>query len=118
MWNEPRQEKLNQVPMLYSTEYIALPDKTIHIHFFLGGCDWYVCEHDGSDLFWGFACLNGDLINAEFGYISYSDLKAINVNGVYQVEYDEYWRVRPAREVELICRGQGWNYNKIKNDYV
>lgn len=37
MYNEPRQEKLNQVPRLYQTENVPLMDKTIHLHFFLGG---------------------------------------------------------------------------------
>ena len=118
MWNEPRQGTLNQVPRLYQTETVPLMDKTIHLHFFLGGCDWYVCEYDGGELYFGFVILNGDLEMAEWGFISASDLKAIKVNGIYEVEHDEYWKVRPAREVKLICQAQGWNYNKIKNDYV
>jgi len=118
MWNEPKQNKLDTLPRLYQTEHIALPDKTIHAHFFLGTCDWYICEYDGGDIFWGFACLNGDLFNAEWGLIAYSDLKAIKLNGLYQVEYDEYWDPKPAREVKLIYEAQGWNYNKIKNDYT
>ena len=27
------------------------------LHFFIGGCDWYITEHDGDDLFWGYAIL-------------------------------------------------------------
>jgi hypothetical protein len=57
MWTEPRQNKLDSIPRLYQTEHTASPDKTIHAHFFLGACDWYICEYDGGDLFWGFACL-------------------------------------------------------------
>jgi len=113
MWNEPKQDQLNRIPRLYQTEHIALPDKTIHAHFFLGTCDWLISEYDGGDLFWGFACLNGDLFNAEFGYISFSELKAININGLYQVEYDEYWTPKPASEVQLICRAQGWPINSL-----
>ena len=118
MWNEPRQERLDQVPRLYKTEHIDLMDKTIHLHFFLGGCDWFICEYDGGELFFGFAILNGDLEMAEWGYVSFSDLKAIKVNGIFEVEHDEYWKDRPAREVKLICETQGWNYNRIKNDYA
>jgi hypothetical protein len=47
----------------------------------------------------------------DWGFISASDLKAIKVNGVYEVEHDEYWKVRPAREVKLICEAQGWKYD-------
>ena len=49
-------------------------DKLIHLHFFIGGCDWYICEYDGDDLFWGYAYLN-DPQNAEWGYISFPELK-------------------------------------------
>ncbi len=115
MWSEPTQAKLDTIPRLYQTEHIALPDKTIHAHFFLGGCDWYICEYDGGDIFWGFACLNADLINSEFGYISYPDLKAIKINGIYEIEYDKYWRIRPAMEVELICQARGWHYDTQKS---
>jgi len=111
MWNKPRQDKLDSIPLLYATEHVPLMDKTIHLHFFLGGCDWYICEYDGGELYFGFACLNGDLEMAEWGFISASDLKAIKVNGVYEVEHDEYWKVRPAREVKLICEAQGWKYD-------
>ena len=111
MWNEPRQEKLNRTPRLYRTENVPLMDKTIHLHFFLAGCDWYVCEYDGGELFFGFACLNGDLEMAEWGFISFSDLKALKINGVYEVEHDEYWKAIPAREVRLICEAQGWKYD-------
>ena len=117
MWNLPSNQKLNTIPKLYQTEHVPLKDKTIYLHFFLEGCDWYICEHDGG-LFFGFACLNGDLQNAEFGFISFADLKALKVNGIYEVEHDEYWRVRPAREVKLICQAQGWKCNKIKNEHV
>ncbi|MCM2286537.1 MAG: DUF2958 domain-containing protein [Desulfobacula sp.] len=115
MWNEIRKDRLNSIPRLYQTEHIALPDKTIHAHFFLGSCDWYICEYDGGDLFWGFACLNGDLMNAEWGLIPYSELKTIKVKGLYEVEHDEYWQVRPASEVNLICQAQGWVFDKQKS---
>lgn len=118
MMNLPSKQKLNSIAKLYQTEHLPLKDKTIQLHFFLGGCDWYVCEYDGGELFFGFACLNGDLQNAEWGFISYSDLKAIKVNGIFEIEYDEYWKVRPAREVKLICQAQGWNYKRVKNDYA
>ena len=81
MWNEPTQEQLDRIPNLYDSEHIPLRDKTIWLHFFLAGCDWYICEYDGEDLFFGFAILNGDLINAEWGYVSFNELKSIKVAG-------------------------------------
>ena len=110
MWNEPTEERLARIPKLYETEDTPLKNKLIHLHFFIGGCDWYVSEYDGTDLFWGFACLNGDLQNAEWGYVSFKELRDIKIDGWLEIdcETEDAWRVRPASEIELICRGNGW----------
>ena len=42
MWNIPSKERLAKLPTLYETENIPLQDKIIHLHFFIGGCDWYI----------------------------------------------------------------------------
>ena len=52
------------------------------MHFFIGGCDWYIAEYDGNNLFYGYAILNGDQQNSEWGYISFSGLKSINISTV------------------------------------
>ena len=57
MWNTPNKIRLATIPALYATDEIPAKEKLIHLHFFLGGCDWYVAEFDGSDLFWGFVIL-------------------------------------------------------------
>lgn len=81
MWNVPSKERLEKIPKLYQTEHISLEDKLIQLHFFIGGCDWYVAEYDGDDLFWGYAILNDDHQNAEWGYISFGELKEIKIKG-------------------------------------
>ncbi|GAB7023798.1 DUF2958 domain-containing protein [Salidesulfovibrio brasiliensis] len=81
MWNEPSPEQLDAIPRLYETETIPLENKLIHLHFFIGGCDWYAVEFDGEDTFFGYAILNRDWQNAEWGYFSLSELKAITVAG-------------------------------------
>ena len=60
MWNEPTTEQLNSsIPTrLYKTEHIALPDKLIYAHLYISSCDWFICEWDGINLFWGFVILN------------------------------------------------------------
>jgi hypothetical protein len=63
-----------------------LQKKLIHLHFFIGGCDCYIAEYDGEDIFWGFAILNGDFQNAEWGYISFSELKSIRVGGWQKID--------------------------------
>lgn len=107
MWNEPSHEALSALPKLYETEKTPFKDKVIHLHFFIRKTDIYIAEYDGDDLFWGFSILNGDLQMAEWGYISFSELKSINVGGL-QVDFDLLWMPCKASEVEVICEAQGW----------
>jgi len=79
MWNKPTKEQLSKIPKLYETEKIPLNDKIIHLHFFIGGSDWYIAEYDGNDLFWGFAILNQDSEMAEWSYCSFNELKSIRI---------------------------------------
>jgi hypothetical protein len=110
MWNTPSEDRLSKIPRLYETEHISLKEKLIYLHFFIGGCDWYIAEFDGEDLFWGFVILNDDFQNAEWGYISLSELKSINVGGWLEVdcEFEEFWRVRKACEIQKIRKAHGW----------
>ena len=55
MWNIPSKERLAKIPRLYETEHVLLKDKLIYLHFFIAGCDWYIAEYDGRDLFFAFA---------------------------------------------------------------
>lgn len=104
MWNIPSEERLKRIPRLYETEHIPPRDKLIYLHFFMGGCDWYISEYDGEDLFWGYTILNEDHENAEWGYISFSELKAIKMEGWLEVdcEVEEFWKIRKASEIEKI----------------
>ena len=110
MWNTPSEDRLSKIPKLYETEHISLKEKLIYLHFFIGGCVWYIAEFDGEDLFWGFVILNDDLQNAEWGYISLSELKSVKVGGWLEVdcELEEFWCVRKACEIEKIREAHGW----------
>ena len=110
MWNIPSKERLEKIPKLYETEPIPLRDKMIHLHFFIGGCDWYIAEYDGGDLLWGFAILNNDLQNAEWVYIPLSELKEIKINGWLEIdcEREDIWRIKPASAIESIRIAHGW----------
>ncbi len=110
MWNEPTKERLSKIPKLYETEHVPLQEKLIHLHFFIGGCDWFIAEYDGEDLFWGFAILNNDYEMAEWGYISFNELKEIKVQGVFEVdcEIEEVWQNCKAIEVDKIREAQNW----------
>jgi Protein of unknown function (DUF2958) len=94
----PPWEQLTAIPRLYDTESIPLPDKVIHLHFFIGGCDWWVAEIDDDEwLAFGYANLN-DPQNAEWGYFSLPELEAVVIPPGFVVERDLAWRPRPARE--------------------
>ena len=102
MWNTPDQNELSKLPGLYETEDVELAAKEIHLHFFLGSCDWYIAEYDGQDLFWGYAILNGDVEMAEWGYISFSELKELKVGPGFEVDHDLHWQVKKASEIPQI----------------
>lgn len=110
MWNEPSKERLAKIPRLYATEHIPLEDKMIHLHFFIGGCDWYIAEFDGEDIFFGFAILNNDFQNGEWGYSSFSELKSIKIDGWLEVdcESEEIWPICKASEIDKIRIAHGW----------
>ena len=107
MWNAPSKKRLAKIPRLYETEKVPLRDKLIHLHFFIGGCDWYIAEFDGDDLFWGFAILNNDYEMAEWGYFSLQELSELKVSFL-EVDRDLYWKPKRACEIEKICKAQGW----------
>ena len=109
MWNIPTIEQLSQIPKLYETESVQLMEKTVYMHFFIFGCDWFICEYDGEDLMWGFTILNQDYECAEWGYISFSELRDLNIIG-YQIDLDLYWQPKMAIEVDKICKGNNWDY--------
>ena len=108
MWNEPTEEELNKLPKLYETEPVPVQDKIVHMHFFVGGCDWYAVEYDPARrIFFGFAILHGDPQNAEWGYVGLDELKAFKL-GPFEVDRDLYWSPCKACEVEKIATACGW----------
>ena len=110
MWNIPTKERLDKIPRFCETEATPLQEKFIHLHFFIGGCDWYIAEYDGKDLFFGFAILNNDYEMAEWGYVSFRELKSIKVDGWLEVdcELEEIWTPKRAGGIEQIRIAQGW----------
>ena len=119
MWNEPPEVELAKIPKLYETENVPARDKVIHLHFFLASSDWFIAEYDGDDIFFGFACLSNWKDLAEWGYISYKELKELKVKqpiGIdgqrmlipLEVDRDVYWDVRKAVDVPLIRECQRW----------
>jgi hypothetical protein len=84
---------IDTMPGTYDTDGMGL-SAPARLHYFNGGSDWYITEKDksgnGTRQAFGLAILNGDLQNAELGYISIDELVR---NGV---ELDLYWVSKPV----------------------
>jgi len=106
VWNMPTKEVLSKIPGLYETEHLPLSEKIIHLHFFFAGSDWYIAEYDGKDLFWGYCILGNDFMSAEWGYISFEELREIKIKG-FEIESEADWQPRKASEIEKIKVGGG-----------
>ena len=103
MWNKPTAEELAKIPKFYSTEEVSLKEKMIHMHFFIGGCDWYSTEYSPEEqCFFGFAILNNDYDNAEWGYFSLKEFPYTSDSQIVQI----LKRINPCKvpiaPVELI----------------
>jgi len=102
MWNEPSDKELEKMPKFYETEDVVAEEKVIHMHFFMGGCDWYVAEYDAEkELFFGFAILNNDYQMAEWGYVSLKELCKLSANGI-EVDRDLYFEPTKSKGIEKI----------------
>lgn len=111
MWNEPTLEELSKLPGLYETEKTAMKDKIIHMHFFLGPCDWYAAEYSSKEgLFFGYANL-GDPVNAEWGYFSLYELRNVRTPEGFQIDRDLHWNPRRVEEIPELSRA----YRKFKD---
>jgi hypothetical protein len=109
MRNTPTKTRLDKIPKLYATENIPLKEKEVHLHFFFGGCDWYVVEYDGKDLFFGYAILHNDFMNAEWGYMSFSELKELSIRGMeIDCELEKYFPIIKAGFIAKIQKGNDW----------
>ncbi len=87
---------LETMPSTYDTENIPVEQKIVFLHYFKGGSDWYIVEKDKLPVqrqAFGYAILNGDEMNGEWGYISIMELIMANV------ELDFYWDPKPFGEV-------------------
>ena len=108
MLNEPTEEELRKVPVLYKTENIPLPEKDVYFHFFCGNSDWWIMEYDPkARLFFGIA----KIFEYELGYISLDEMKETKAFGVIEVERDIDFEVKKVKDIdELKGRLKEFNY--------
>jgi Protein of unknown function (DUF2958) len=76
----PGFEALAEIPALYATDGVKAEKKTIHLHYFTGGCDWLIAELDPSTgQAFGWARLNYP--DGEWGFIDLPELEQIAIPG-------------------------------------
>lgn len=102
MWNTPLKEQLAKIPRLYETEKTPLRDKLVYLHFFLGGSDWFITEFDGEDTFFGYALINNDTDNAEWGYVSFQELKELKIFPCFEIDCEVFEKPRKAADINRI----------------
>lgn len=76
-------ENIKNIPELDATD--GVPEKIAYLHYFSSSSDWYVIELGKGDIFdddnimqkeaFGYAILNGDMQNAEYGYMNIDEIK-------------------------------------------
>jgi hypothetical protein len=67
-----------KIPGLGETD--NLKRHPLSLHYFIGGCDWYIAEYSkDEDIFFGYAILNNDLHNSEWGYISRQEIISLEI---------------------------------------
>lgn len=115
MWNVSSKQTLSKIPRFYKTEKTPLEEKLVYLHFFILGSDWYIIEHDGDDLFFGFTILNSDNQNAEWGYISFTEMKEIRISSAgIEIDCEVNWKVQKAFEIKKIREAQGWAFKMVR----
>lgn len=109
---QPLEKQIEQIPKLYATEGTKLEDKIIHAHLFVGGNDFYIAEWDRGDLIFGYAVLNNDWQNAEWGTSSLAEWQSITQNRIARTELDFFWEPKPFKAI--IQKNEKSDTDKLK----
>jgi len=86
---------IEQIPGPYGQDEVPADDKIVYLHYFYGGCDWYITERDEWGIqyqMFGYANL-GDDDMAEWGYVGVPELEDS------RVELDLFWK--PCRFCDI-----------------
>ena len=91
-----------RLPKLYEQDGKGF-DAIVHVKFFdaFGSSVWFVTEYDPEErLCYGWACLNGDLQCAEFGYVGLDELIGLQIAGrsIPRIERDLHFKPVTLRQ--------------------
>ena len=91
---------LKSIPALYATEDISLAEKTLHAHYFLGACDWYVAELDPeTGLAFGHAALGMGF--PEWGYFNLVEMEVTVAHEWLVIERDLHFTPQTSQELGI-----------------
>ena len=78
----PEAEVLAMIPRLYETDGTDKEEKLAYVHYFVGGCDWYLMELNQDEDEWlAFGWCDLGQGCRELGYFSLHELGSIQANG-------------------------------------
>ena len=99
----PPADVLATIPGLYDTEDISYDDKVLHLHYFVGGADWYIAELDqetGEAFGWAQLVPDG----GEWGYIYLPELATLEVRVPFPLLVDRDCWYTPTTAREALAR--------------
>ncbi len=97
---EGLKKTIAEMPKTYETDGQGDAAMAI-LHYFNSSSDWYIIERDQEEeqiQAFGFVCLNGDVDNAELGYINIQELIK------YGVELDLYYAPETIGDIKTRFR--------------
>lgn len=89
-------KRVDDMPVTYEQDGKG-EEAVAYLHYFIGDCHWYITEKDVDgevDQAFGYAVLHGDLLCAEYGYISIKELVQTGV------ELDFHFDPTPMHEIK------------------
>lgn len=112
MLNAPTAQELSIIPPLYYTEQVPIPEKFVYLHFFFNDSHWYAVEYCKIDrIFFGFAIINGDKQNSEWGYFPIDELLEFKSEPLkLQIEKDIFFKPLQVKYIPIIneCSSYLW----------
>jgi hypothetical protein len=107
---------IKDIPELDATDGDA--EKMVYLHYFSSSSDWYVIELGKGDIFdddnemqkeaFGYAILNGDMQNAEYGYMNIDEIKEY-------AELDLYFTPQNINDIIRKHEGQ-YDYEEMSHE--
>jgi hypothetical protein len=104
----------SSMPEPYGSEEVE--NKLAYLHYFNSSSDWYIIEKDNDGTqkqAYGWVILNGDTINAEYGYVDIDTL--IKMKGV---ELDFYFEPTPIKQIIKEHGGETYEVQADEKDLL